>query len=74
MSPYLGCKTAAITQTEDPFMKQLFGVNQRAIVIYRGTPLRSLRVSLNEKTDLSARKHVCTFHTAHSDISRRLTR
>lgn len=74
MSPYLGCKIAAITQTENPFMKQLFGVNQQAIVIYRGTPLQSLKVSLNEKTDLSAWKHVCTFHTTHLNISRGLMR
>lgn len=58
MSPYLGCKTAAITQAEDPF---------------RGIPLQLLKVSLNEKADLSAWKHVCTFHTTHSDISMGLT-
>lgn len=44
MSPYLGCKVAAITQAEDPFMKQLLGVNQQVIVFYRGTPQQSLKV------------------------------
>lgn len=64
MSPYLGCKIAAITQTEDPFMKQLFGVNQQAIVIYRGTPLQLFKVSLNGKADLSELQ--TRLHIAHN--------